>query len=101
MILRPMHSNQVPAEPAYRRQGLAYEAIQLMISFVTSPPTMSVSPEHISSYPPQLPIPRSSLVARISESNLSSIALFKKVGFEVAKRVEVFGEVEMRWADQS
>jgi len=89
------------AEPAYRRQGLAYEAIQLMISFVTSPPTMSISPEHMSSYPPQLPIPRSSLVVRISESNLSSIKLFERVGFKVVKRVEVFGEVEMRWVDRS
>jgi L-amino acid N-acyltransferase YncA len=72
-----------------------------MISFVTSPSASSVSPEHVSAYPPQLPIPRSSLVVRISESNISSIKLFERVGFRVVKRVEVFGEVEMRWTDRN
>jgi len=36
-------------------------------------------------------------VARISQSNEGSIALFKKLGFFVTKTVEVFGEVEMRY----
>lgn len=30
---------------------------------------------------------------------MPSIALFEKLGFIVTKRVEVFGEVEMRWKE--
>jgi len=44
-----------------------------------------------------LPIPPTSLLTRISESNVPSIKLFEKLGFRISKRVEVFGEVEMRW----
>lgn len=84
-------------EPTYRRQGIALEAIQLMISFATSSPSMSIFSDRTRTYPKQLPIPHSSLVARISESNIPSIKLFERVGFRVVKRVEVFKEVEMRW----
>jgi L-amino acid N-acyltransferase YncA len=28
-----------------------------------------------------------------------SIRLFEKLGFRITKRVEVFGEVEMRWRE--
>ena len=80
-------------EPAYRRKGLAYEALQLMISYATSPPSHSSS----ATYPPQLPIPRSSLVARITDTNMPSIKLFERVGLKIVKRVAVFQEVEMRW----
>ncbi|KAJ7255696.1 hypothetical protein C8J57DRAFT_598882 [Mycena rebaudengoi] len=44
-----------------------------------------------------LPFPPTSLLTRISESNVPSIRLFEKLGFSITKRVEVFGEVEMRW----
>jgi len=37
------------------------------------------------------------LVTRISATNLASIFLFEKLGFQVTKRVEVFDEVEMRF----
>lgn len=71
-----------------------------MISFATSSPSLSIS-DPGETYPQQLPIPRSSLVVRISESNIPSIKLFERVGFRVVKWVEVFKEVEMRWADYS
>lgn len=89
------------SEPAYRRQGIAHEAIQLMISFATSSPSLPISSEPVKTYPTQLPVPRSSLVVRISESNIPSIKLFERVGFRVVKRVEVFNEVEMRWANDN
>lgn len=38
-----------------------------------------------------------SLVTKISETNTGSISLFEKLGFVIAKRVEVFQEVEMRY----
>jgi len=48
-----------------------------------------------------LNIPPTRLVMRISETNTASIRLFEKLGFEVRKHVEVFGEVEMRWMNRS
>ena len=93
----PRHTRQLfpldLPEPAYRRKGLAYEALQLMISYATSPP----SPSSSATYPPQLPIPRSSLVARITDTNMPSIKLFERAGLKIVKRVAVFQEVEMRW----
>jgi len=43
------------------------------------------------------PVAPSMLVARIAESNVPSISLFQKLGFTVAKEVNVFGEIEMRF----
>lgn len=95
------------AEPSYRRKGMAREALQLMFRYATSR-----SPEHFSAASslnsnispsdtefPSLPtpIPPQNLLTRITESNEASIRLFQKLGFEITKRVEVFGEVEMRW----
>ena len=77
-------------ESAYRRQGHASEALQLLFSFATS-----------HSYPPLLPITADKIVARIGEANSASIALFSKLGFVVTKRVKVFEEVEMRLVDPS
>lgn len=37
-------------------------------------------------------------IARIGAKNVSSIALFEQLGFHKAKYVEVWDEVEMRWA---
>jgi hypothetical protein len=39
-----------------------------------------------------------SLVVRIGAFNVSSIALFQKLGFSISKRVEVFEEVELKFA---
>ena len=44
-----------------------------------------------------LPIPPTSLLTHISESNIPSIKLFEKLGFRIMKWVEVFGEVKMWW----
>ncbi|KAH8091399.1 acyl-CoA N-acyltransferase [Cristinia sonorae] len=74
------------AEQQYRRQGIAHKALQLMLSYATSPAS-----------PSPLPINPASLVVRIGESNGSSIRLFEKLGFVLTKRVEVFHEVELRF----
>ena len=77
----------------FRRKGLAYEALQLLISYATD------SEDSAANYPkrpPQLPIPRSSLVVRVSQFNTPSIQLFERMGMRIVKRVEVFQEVEMR-----
>ncbi|KZS99652.1 uncharacterized protein LAESUDRAFT_94660 [Laetiporus sulphureus 93-53] len=72
------------AEPAYRRHGLASCTLQLFLGYTLSSHALPVdiSPRH--------------LVVRISETNAPSIRLFERLGWEVVKRVEVFGEVEMR-----
>ncbi|KAI0364896.1 acyl-CoA N-acyltransferase [Pilatotrama ljubarskyi] len=74
------------AEPAFRRRGIAYTALQLMLSYATDP-----------SSPPPLPVPKDRLVARIGDKNEPSIRLFEKLGFSVTKRVAVFEEVELRY----
>ncbi|KAK7452098.1 hypothetical protein VKT23_012202 [Stygiomarasmius scandens] len=97
------------AEPAYRRQGLAFEALQLMLCYATgcyAEVFSSASPprsESDSVFFPKLPnpVPPTSLLTRISETNAPSISLFEKLGFRVTKRVEVFKEVEMRWCGAS
>ncbi|KZT68469.1 hypothetical protein DAEQUDRAFT_671297 [Daedalea quercina L-15889] len=88
------------AEPAYRRRGLAYTVLQLFLSSVTASSTSPLHPSPSSASPARLPpIPRTRLVARIGAQNAPSIALFAKLGFVETRRVEVFGEVEMRWRD--
>ncbi|KAI0727042.1 acyl-CoA N-acyltransferase [Fomitopsis betulina] len=89
------------AEAAYRRRGLAHTVLQLFLSYATStasspsPPTAAAGANtNPASIPP---IPRTRLVARIGMQNAPSIALFGKLGFVETKRVEVFGELEMRW----
>lgn len=74
------------AESSYRRQGIASTALQLMLSYATSPAS-----------PSPLPISAHSLVVRIGEANESSVRLFEKLGFVLTKRVEVFQEVELRF----
>jgi len=73
------------AEKAFRRKGLASQALQALFSYATS-----------TEYPPQLPISPTNLVVRIGESNGPSIMMFEKLGFTISKRVEVFQEVELR-----
>jgi len=91
------------AEPAYRRRGCAFEALQLFLSFATSyTPAAGKSNDTLgSSSPPssslsRLPVAPSKLVVRIGEDNAPSISLFARMGFEVVKRVAVFHELEMR-----
>ena len=81
-------------EPEYRRRGLALEALQLMLGYATGTGELfNVG----NNYSPPLRIPAKHLVTRITESNMPSIRLFEKLGFKITKRVQVFGEVEMRW----
>jgi len=78
------------AEKEYRRQGCAIEALRMMLQYATSAMHSSpISP---------LPVSPDSLIARIGISNAPSISLFRKLGFEICKHVEVFEEVEMRFA---
>ena len=46
---------------------------------------------------PPLPVLRESLVVRIGDKNIASIALFQKLGFEITKRVAIFEETELRY----
>lgn len=78
------------AEPAFRRKGLALTALQLLLSYATSPDA-----------PAPLPVPRERLVVRIGEKNTPSIRLFEKLGFAITKRVAVFEEIEMRFQPQN
>ncbi|KAK0458166.1 N-acetyltransferase 9-like protein [Desarmillaria tabescens] len=86
------------AEPDYRRGGLALEALQLMLQYATAnkflPEERSVPTGFPKSSP--LPVPPSSLVARIGDTNLPSIRLFEKLGFKIMKHIKVFNEVEMK-----
>ena len=83
-------------EPRYRRGGHATEALTLLLQYVTG----NALPARGSAVtlPEVLPnaIPPASLVVRIGDKNAPSISLFRKLGFEIVKRVEVFEEVEMR-----
>ncbi|KAJ1311585.1 hypothetical protein OPQ81_010066 [Rhizoctonia solani] len=75
------------AERGYRRKGLAFEALQMFLSYTTrrnlDPPGLELDPYQ--------------LVVRIGGSNAPSQELFKRLGFVVSKEVVVFDEVEMRW----
>ncbi|GLB41322.1 putative acetyltransferase (GNAT) domain containing protein [Lyophyllum shimeji] len=99
-------------EPAYRRKGLAREALQLMLSYATGAPSTSFCPgpststrspasSTISDPNPRsgkgLGVPPHALIARIGASNAASIRLFESLGFRITRRVEVFDQVDMRW----
>ena len=79
-------TNKYRAEAGYRRKGVALNALQILFHYATSPEG-----------PPSLRIPPERLVARIGESNSSSLRLFEKLSFHVTRRVPVFQEVEMRY----
>jgi len=87
------------AERDYRRKGYGLEALRLLFRYATDQTTFSSS----SSLPvptpfsPRLPV-NPALVVRVGASNRPSIALFHKLGFSVSKHVEVFDEVEMKFA---
>ncbi|KZV75300.1 hypothetical protein PENSPDRAFT_624732 [Peniophora sp. CONT] len=77
------------AEKEFRRQHLAHTAASLMLAYATHAPPSDHSP---------LPVRNQMrFVARISQKNDASIALFRKLGFFITKTVEVFEEVEMRY----
>jgi hypothetical protein len=107
------------AEAAYRGKGYAAEVLDLFIAYVTGrinqtqviPLGETVQEEGMAkeqvdstlmeksqheNYRSPLPLPRSALLVRIGASNTRSIALFKKIGFEVVSEPNVFGEIEMR-----
>ncbi|KJA17662.1 hypothetical protein HYPSUDRAFT_46140 [Hypholoma sublateritium FD-334 SS-4] len=89
------------AESAFRRKGLALEALKLMLGYATAQPEAfsagSALPHPHSFSKSPLKIPPGSLVTKITDTNTASIRLFEKLGFEITKRVEVFHEVEMRF----
>ncbi|KAF7337859.1 N-acetyltransferase 9 [Mycena venus] len=92
------------ADREYRRKGFALEALQLMLGYATASSNryfLCQSPSTIQNalQGSPLPIPPTALLVRISESNVPSIRLFEKLGFHITKRVEVFGEIEMRWKE--
>jgi GNAT superfamily N-acetyltransferase len=95
------------AEHTYRKKGLAREALQAFLEYVTgfadifagkttNAQTQKVLNTNNGSPKPPLPVPASALVVRISQYNLPSIRLFESLGFRVVKVVRVFEEVEMR-----
>lgn len=78
-------SSRRNSESAYRRQGYASEAMQLLFRFATTFRAQST-----------LPINAENLVVRIGETNVASRRMFEKLGFVVTKHVKVFEELEMR-----
>ena len=108
-----------PAEPAYRRQGRALEAISLLLHYATggafplpegvsAPRTISyTSPDAAnegspaSEYKSPLPILPSSLLCRISSTNTPSIRLFERLRFVVVREVAVWKEVELRYGGEA
>lgn len=87
-------ANSLPfsSEENYRRKGLALEALRLLLQYATSPTHSEFS---VTS---PFPIPAESLIVRIGAANVASIALFERLGFSISKKVEVFNEVEMKFA---
>ena len=87
-------------EYAYRRRGLALEALKLILIYATdSPEDFMGSPlsRDVPPPPKPLPIAPQRLVVRISHDNRPSISLFERLRFAVTKIVHVFGEIEMRF----
>lgn len=77
-------------EPLFRARGFGALALQLLLTYATSPNS-----------PPPLPVAPTALVSRIGERNVKSQRLFEKLGFVVTKRVEVFQEIELRFRGNS
>lgn len=72
------------AESRFRRSGLATEALQLLLHYVT----------HEKAGP--FPLAEGAIFVRIGKRNTASIALFEKLGFARFSENMVFEEVEMR-----
>jgi len=89
------------AERDYRRKGYGLEALRLLFRYATDQTTFSSSSSSLpvpTPFSPRLPVNPASLVVRVGASNRPSITLFHKLGFSVSKHVEVFDEVEMKFA---
>ena len=91
----------LPIEPDFRRKGLALEALQLMLGYATGKPEAfsagSALPHSHSFSESPLRLSPGSLVTKVSDTNIASIRLFEKLGFEITKRIGVFHEVEMHY----
>lgn len=85
------------AEPAWRRKGLAQEALKLLLHYITTSPTPhpTATPRASSPVCTALPIPKEHLFVRVSMYNTPSMALFEKLGFVRVKENAVFEEVEL------
>ncbi|PWN29284.1 acyl-CoA N-acyltransferase [Jaminaea rosea] len=75
------------AEPSLRRHGLASQALQLLMHYVTQEQPTSKRPL-LSPF---------NLFVKVGLSNSPSRALFARLGFEEVKVSEVWQEVEMRY----
>ena len=84
------------SEPQWRKKGLAAEALSLLIRYASTRPTPA--PPFAGPPPPSkyLPLPCDAFLAKIGYDNGASIRLFHKLGFEEARRSEVWREVELR-----
>ena len=91
--------NVMIAVDAYRRQGLASEALRLLFHYVTARPTPL--PHGESQGPSPLMLDPTHIFARIHESNAASRALFEELGFVVGKESNVFSEMELQVVDAS
>lgn len=66
------------AEPSWRRQGLAREAVQLLVAYVLRA------------------VPNVALfVAKISDDNEASLRLFRSLGFGVHRQLSFFAQTEL------
>jgi len=89
------------AERDYHRKGYGLEALRLLFRYATDQTSFSSSTSFPASTTPlsqHLPVNPTSLIVRVGALNTPSIALFQKLGFGVSKHVEVFNEVEMKFA---
>lgn len=75
------------AEPSLRRHGLASQALQLLMHYVTQEQPTSKRPL----------LSPANLFVKVGLSNSPSRALFARLGFEEVKVSEVWQEVEMRY----
>lgn len=91
--------NVMIADTAYRRQGLASEALRLLFYYVTARPTPLPHGESQGRSP--LMLDPTHIFSRIHESNAASRALFEDLGFVVGKESNVFSEMELQVVDAS
>ncbi|SRR5258708_4854215 len=85
-------------ERDYRRKGYGLEALRLLLRYATDQTTSSSSFPTSAPISSRLPVSPTSLIVRVGALNKPSIALFRKLGFSVSKHVDVFNEVEMKFA---
>ena len=71
--------------PLCRRKGYASQALELMMDYSITLPSLGLSPKDF--------------VVKVGKGNIGSIRMFEKMGFGIVKEVEVFGEVEMKLRD--